>query len=230
MDFYATLGRATAVARERLLASPVIVDCMAGRVDRVTYVEFLTEAYHHVRHTVPLLMACGSRLPARLSWLHAGLVDYIAEEFGHEQWILNDIAACGADSAAAARRAPRLPTELMVAFAYDYVTRANPIGLFGMIYVLEGTSVALATRAATIIQKQLGLPAHAFSYLRSHGEVDVHHIEKYARLVNRLDAHEDREAVIHCASVVFELYAQMFRSLPHAAGLGREAPRPMVVA
>ena len=33
-----------------------------GDVSLDTYVAFLTEAYHHVRHTVPLLMACGSRL------------------------------------------------------------------------------------------------------------------------------------------------------------------------
>lgn len=217
MQFYAELCSATTRERHELLSSPVIVDCLARTVSRESYVAFLTEAYHHVKHTVPLLMACGSRLPERLEWLRGGIVKYIEEEHGHEQWILNDIAACGADSRAAAARAPSLATELMVSFAYDTIARCNPVGLFGMIYVLEGTSVTIASRAAEIIQARLGLPDRAFSYLLSHGSVDVKHIGEFERLVNRLDAPDDRAAVLHCARVVFKLYGDMFRSLPRAA-------------
>jgi pyrroloquinoline quinone (PQQ) biosynthesis protein C len=203
--------------RHELLTSPVIVDCLGGTVSRESYVAFLTEAYHHVKHTVPLLMAFGSRLPERLEWLREGIVKYVVEEHGHEQWILNDIAACGADSRAAAVRAPSLATELMVSFAYDTIARRNPIGLFGMIYVLEGTSVTIASRAAEIIQARLGLPDRAFSYLRSHGSVDIKHIGELERLVNRFDDSEDRAAVLHCARVVFRLYGDMFRGLPRVA-------------
>ena len=46
----------------------------------------------------------------------------------------------------AARR--RVATELMVAYAYDTIARGNPVGFFGMVHVLEGTSVSrVATRA-----------------------------------------------------------------------------------
>ena len=48
-----------------------------------------------VRHTVPLLMACGARLPERLEWLREAIAEYIEEEIGHQEWILNDIRACG---------------------------------------------------------------------------------------------------------------------------------------
>ena len=216
MSFYHDLCSRTANERARLLSSPVIVDCMAGHVSLDTYVAFLTEAYHHVKHTVPLLMACGSRLPDRLAWLGDGLVEYIREEHGHERWILDDIDASGADSHAAIERGPSLATELMVSFAYDTIHRVNPVGLFGMIFVLEGTSVALASHAADIIQSQLGLPSRAFTYLRSHGNVDTKHIKDFERLVNRLDEASDREAVVHCASVVFRLYREMFLGLPKA--------------
>jgi pyrroloquinoline quinone (PQQ) biosynthesis protein C len=217
MNFYAELSHATAPERRELLASPVIVDCLAGVVSRESYVAFLTEAYHHVKHTVPLLMACGSRLPERLEWLRAGIVKYIDEEHGHEQWILNDIAACGADSRTSAKCAPSLATELMVSFAYDTIARRNPVGLFGMVYVLEGTSVTIASRAAEVIKARLGLPDRAFSYLRSHGSVDLEHIGDFERLVNRFEDPDDRAAVLHCARVIFKLYGDMFRGLPRAA-------------
>ncbi len=38
----------------------------------------------------------------------------------------------------------------MVAYVYDYIARRNPVGFFGMVHVLEGTSTALATTAAQV--------------------------------------------------------------------------------
>src|SRR5688572_7557246 len=161
MTFSTELRAATGTERERLLAAPVITDCLAGRVGRDTYRAFLTEAYHHVKHTVPLLMACGARLPERLEWLRRGVAEYIDEEYGHEQWILADLAEAGFDAVAARDARPSAATELMVSYAYDTVQRGNPVGFFGMVLVLEGTSAAIATRAAEIIAEQLDLPRRA---------------------------------------------------------------------
>jgi hypothetical protein len=86
-----------------------------------------------------------------------------------------------------------------------------------MVYVLEGTSVTIASRAAEIIQARLALPDRAFSYLRSHGSVDMKHIGDFERLVNRFEDPRERAAVLHCARVVFKLYGDIFRSLPRAA-------------
>jgi pyrroloquinoline quinone (PQQ) biosynthesis protein C len=211
---YEDLCRRTASARAELLSIGVIRDCLAGRVTREQYLAFLGEAYHHVRHTVPLLMACGSRLeePAA-GWLRPALAQYIAEESGHEAWILADIAASGGDEEAARRRAPALATELMVAYVYDYIERRNPVGFLGMVHVLEGTSVALATQAAQAMRAALDLPPEAFTYLASHGSLDREHLGFFATLIERLDA-EDRDAVAHVATVVYRLYGDIFRSLP----------------
>lgn len=217
MSFYEELVRVTTRERESLLQSPIIADCLAGRVSIESYVAFLSEAYHHVRHTVPLLMACGSRLPDRLDWLSSSIVEYIDEELGHEQWILNDIEACGADADAVAAGEPSIATELMVSYAYDTISRRNPVGFFGMVFVLEGTSVAIATQAAEIIERELRLPRKAFSYLRSHGSVDQKHIGDFSRIVDRFCRGEDRQAVIHAARVFFRLYSDIFRQLPRAS-------------
>lgn len=217
MNFFAKLEDATAEERSALLSTPVIVDCLAGRVELATYTAFLTEAYHHVKHTVPLLMACGSRLPDRHAWLRDGLVEYIEEEHGHEQWILEDLRACGVDTDAVVERGPSLATELMVSFVYDRVARSNPVSLFGMVFVLEGTSVSIATHAAEVIARELHLPKRALRYLSSHGSVDQKHIGDFERLVNRFDDAEDQNAVVHTARVVFKLYTEMFRGLESRA-------------
>jgi pyrroloquinoline quinone (PQQ) biosynthesis protein C len=218
MNFQDILLQRTVEQREYLLASPVIRRALAGDITRDLYIAFLTQAYHHVRHTVPLMMAVGSRIPGHLAWLQHEILHYLEEEAGHEQWILSDIGFAGGDAAAAAKSQPDLATEAMIAFAYDMVSRRNPVGFFGMVYVLEGTSVALALRAADRIQAALALPNRAFTYLRSHGTLDQQHVHHLAGILNRLDRDEDREAVQRCAQAIYWLYANMFRRLEGDSG------------
>ena len=212
MSFYEQLIEATIPDRAQLFASPIIADCLQGHVTRADYLDFLEQAYHHVRHTTPLLMAVGGKLPDRLAWLRRPVAEYIEEEIGHEEWILNDIAVGGGDIERVRTSRPGLPTEVMVAYAYDRVNRCNPAGFFGMVFVLEGTSVALALQAADIIQRTLGLPDAAFSYLRSHGTLDQEHVRHLAELVNRMEPDEQGE-VLRCARVFYKLYGDIFRAL-----------------
>jgi hypothetical protein len=217
MTFSADLRTATEGDRQKLLAAPIITDCLGGRVSRDSYGAFLTEAHHHVRHTVPLLMSCGARLPARLEWLRQSVAEYIEEEYGHEQWILGDLEEAGFDAVAARDAAPAPETELMVSYAYDTVHRSNPVGFFGMVLVLEGTSAAIATRAAEIIAARLELPRRAFTYLLSHGALDQEHVGHFDALVDKFDDAADRAAVLHGARMFYRLYGDVFRALPRAA-------------
>jgi thiaminase len=211
--FHDELLEATAADRQALVTAPIIQAALRGTVTLDQYVAFLTQAYHHVRHTVPLLMICAARLPDRLQWLRHASVEYIEDEIGHEQWILDDLAVCGADVEAARRAEPGMATDVMVGYAFDTVQRRNPVGFWGMAHVLEGTSVALATQAAKALQAGLGLPDKAFTYLASHGELDVGHTENFAKLMNRLDDPQDRADVIRAAKTFFRLYGDIFRSI-----------------
>lgn len=214
MSFFQALLDDTRAAREQLSRRPALQRALEGQVSHHAYIAFLTEAYHHVRHTVPLLMACGARLPARLEWLRSAVAEYIHEETGHQEWVLADIAAGGGDAEAVRNGTPAPATELMVAYAYDTVQRRNPVGMFGMVLVLEGTSVHLACRAADALQRALGLPDEAFTYLRSHGSLDETHMQTLAGLLNRLDEPRDQEAVRHAAHMFYRLYGAIFDSLP----------------
>jgi heme oxygenase len=222
MSFYERLAAATAPERERLMAAPVIADCLQGAVSLRSYLAFLSQAYHHVRHTTPLLMSVGARLPERLAWLRRAVAEYIEEEIGHEEWILNDIAAAGGYPDEVRASPPDLPAELMVAYAYDLVNRGNPAGFFGMVFVLEGTSVALALLAADRIQQALDLPDTAFSYLRSHGTLDQEHTRQLARLLEVMTP-ADQAEVLRCAKVFYRLYGDIFRALPTASVTREEA-------
>lgn len=217
MSFYEELLVSTAREREALLAQPLFADALAGRVSVPLYIAFLTQAYHHVRHTVPLMMACGARLGSDREWLRGKLVSYIQDEYGHHEWVLDDIAASGGDAEAARGSDPAFETEMMVAYAYDLIARGNPAGFLGMVHVLEGTSTALATRAAERIAEALRLPSRAFRYLGSHGSLDVTHVEFFRETVDRLGA-ADQRAVVAATRRFYRLYGDIFQRLHREHG------------
>ena len=213
MSLYERLVAETEASRNTFLAIPILQRALRGEVTREEYVRFLGQAYHHVKQTVPLLMGFGYHLPKHLQWLQPAVTEYIEEEKGHEAWILDDIRACGGDAEAVRHGTPLPETELMVAYAHDTVQRRNPIGFFGMVFVLEGTSAQLATHAADAIEQALGLPKSAFSYLTSHGSLDQEHVAFYETLINRLNTAEDQRALIHGANMFYRLYGDIFRAV-----------------
>jgi hypothetical protein len=56
MAFYDALLAATTQERSKLMSLPLITQGAAGNISIQTYIAFLTQAYHHVKHTTPLLM------------------------------------------------------------------------------------------------------------------------------------------------------------------------------
>lgn len=213
MTFFDQLQQHAQMERNYLLQSPVITRALAGKMTLNEYVAFLIQAFHHVKHTTPLLMAVGSRLRQDQEWLREAIAEYIEEELGHQEWILNDIEACGFDKEKVRHSQPGMACEMMVSYAYDIVQRVNPVGFFGMVHVLEGTSVKVADNAADAIQKNLQLPNRAFTYLRSHGSLDQEHVKFFASLMNRITDPVDQQQILHCARRFYHLYAEIFRNL-----------------
>lgn len=218
MAFYDDLLKATEQERNTLMSLPLIQQGGAGNISLQTYIAFLTQAYHHVKHTTPLLMACGGRLGGEYEWLRTAIGEYIEEEMGHQEWVLNDIETCGGNKESVRNSTEHntsasQATELMVAYAYDMIYRVNPVGFFGMVLVLEGTSTAVATQAGEKLMTSLNLPKKAFSYLLSHGSLDISHVSFYESLMNQITDPKDQAMVIHAAKMFYKLYGDVFREV-----------------
>lgn len=211
MPFYDRLMLETRAEREAFIATPVIQRALHDGVSTLMYLAFLGEAYHHVRHTCPLLATAAARCDERDSDYLAALLDYIEEERGHEAWILNDIRTLGGDAEAIRNGQGDLPCRLMVAYAYYAVEHISPYALLGMVHVLEGMSAALASAVAARLQAALGVSqAGGFSYLQSHGTLDQDHVAFFRDLVNGIDDSEAQQAIVDTAKVIYRLYGDMF--------------------
>src|ERR1700692_720469 len=96
MSFYERLLSENAKDREAFLAIPIVQHAIRNGASRSLYVDFLTEAYHHVKHTFRLLALAASRTSDER--YQDAMVEYMEEERGHEKWILDDIRTGGGNT------------------------------------------------------------------------------------------------------------------------------------
>ena len=212
MSPYERLYLETTDARERFLAIPLVRQAIATGGSRELYLAFLTQAYHHVKHTFPLLALAASM--TRDERYQAGLVEYMTEERGHEKWILDDIRAIGGDADAVERGKPGIPCQAMVAYCYYAIQWISPYAILGMVHVLEGLSVQLAHQLAGSVQRALGVDDKSgFSYLNSHGGLDIEHVELFKSLINGFDDPHILDQVIDSAQVIYRLYGAIFEEI-----------------
>lgn len=76
-NFYERLMAETESERTQLLSIPFIQHGGKGELSLESYLAFLGQAFHHVKHTTPLLMACGSRVPHDKDWLRDAMAEWI---------------------------------------------------------------------------------------------------------------------------------------------------------
>lgn len=213
MTAYQTLLEQTAAARRQFTELSLIQTVLQHGASKALYLDFLGQAYHHVKNTAPLLALAASRCAPADALYQSALFEYLEEERGHELWILEDIQALGGDAEAVSGDKPRLPCKVMIGHAYYLVDRVSPYGLLGMIHVLEGMAVALASKAVSALRTSFpDSGADGFKYLTTHSDLDVQHTEFFENLINRIEVGH-LPLVVETATDFYKLYGDIFRDL-----------------
>jgi len=198
-----------------VLADPVLGSVFDGTASRDTYLRFLTQTYHYVLETTPLLRA-GARAFAASSdafgkSMHERFAEHAREETGHEQWLLDDIEALGADVEAAKRAEPSPAVQAYVAMVRFTGRSRRPIGLMGVGFLLEGVSEKLGTQTADNLRARSKIPGieKALSFVDSHGSTDVGHMEEGRKALRTIEDPNDRAAVLLCAQCTALYYTEL---------------------
>jgi hypothetical protein len=222
MSFYDRLMTETAKDRDAFLAIPIVQHAIRNGAPRELYVDFLTEAFHHVKHTFPLLALAASRTSDER--YQDALVEYMEEERGHEKWILDDIRTVGGNPDAVRTVTPGIPCQIMVGYAYYAIEHVSPYAFLGSVHVLEGMSVLLADKLADAMKNTLSLESDAgFTYLRTHGSLDTDHVAFFRSLVDGFDNPDTRRIIIDNARIFYRLYGAIFQDLGARAELSNAA-------
>lgn len=213
-SFFDRIDAETAAARAKLLESRFARSVFTATVPLDAYKGYLQETYHFVRHTPRFLAAAASRFDYGLESVRKRFLKHATEEFGHERFALKDLATLGVNPDLVKVSEPLVATTALVAFHYYMAERVNPVALLGTIYTLEGLGQREGSQAYRAIQESLKLPPSAVTFLSSHAEFDVKHLEEARKTIaENVKSEEDERAIVYASRAAFELYAFMFEQI-----------------
>lgn len=155
---------------------------------------------------------------ASLTGVYADLAALIETHAGEEQndfKILYDdyCAAGGTEPLDNLRRNPG--GEALNSYLHSLASTANPIGLLGAIYIIEGTGQRIVPALLPLLRKQVDLPASAFRFLEYHGANDEHHLARWLAAVELVMAIDPKaaNAIISTAKRTAQLYLMQFEHI-----------------
>lgn len=197
---------------QNLKGTAAVASVLAGEADPGVYSRYLTNVWHYAQHSATVIGLAGSRCVHEHPKLADYLLHHAREELGHEKWAIDDLAALGLGGEALEATRPTTSCAAMIGFEYYIAGHANPVGLFGWLYVLESMGDDLGGVVSDRIRESLDVPS-GVKFLQGHGEADEEHTKDIIEQIERNVCPADLPDVHYVADVVAELYVRMFHEL-----------------
>jgi pyrroloquinoline quinone (PQQ) biosynthesis protein C len=211
MSFFITLVENSDANRRAIETSPRVHSMIHKGLTLAEYRAFLRDLYHIVWHFCPIMAAAAARCDDSLRNIRYDLYERIDEEKGHEEWVLEDIAAMGGDVKANIA-APSAPVQAMIGYNYYAAERVHPCSVLGMLYVLEVVASVYGGKASDSIARAIGRDPGkgGFRFLSSHATMDADHFAQLNVLLKTIDDPAAQAAVISSTQVNFHQFGQLF--------------------
>lgn len=212
--YFAEIVTQTDEARRGFETNAVVMEAVAVGMSVQRYRRLLNELYHVVWHFNPVCAAAASRMQDLHRDVRYFLYEHMNEESGHEEWVLNDLAAVGVDRADARMSPPGVFTAALCGYNYWSADRRHPCSVLGMVYSLEviasvyGGAFSSAMREALLLEGDRGT-----TFISSHATMDAEHMVVLRKVLNNLTDPEAHAAVIESATVNFHHFTRMFESV-----------------
>lgn len=214
LPFFADLITRTDEARREFDTNPVILEYVGNGMSVDRYRNLLLELYHVVWHFNPVCAAAASRVPDAQRQVRYFLYEHMHEESGHEEWVINDLEAVGVGRAQVLSHRPAVHTLALTGYNYWAADRRHPCAVLGMMYALEvlasvyGGTFSLAIRDSLLLQGDRGI-----SFISSHATMDAEHMVALRHVLNTIDDHEAREAIVESTMVNFHHITRMLAAV-----------------
>jgi pyrroloquinoline quinone (PQQ) biosynthesis protein C len=211
-SFFITLVEMTDAARRGLEEIPKMHEMIHHGLKLAEYRALLHDLYHIVWHFCPIMAVAAARCDEELHNIRYELYERIAEEKGHETWVLEDVAALGGDVERVRATPPSAPVQAMIGFNYYACEHGHPCSVLGMLYVLEVIASVYGGKVADSIARAIGreVDAGGFRFLSSHATMDADHMAKLNVLLKSIQQPAAQAAVINATQVNFHQFGQLF--------------------
>ena len=155
------------------------------------------------------LAASGDRVAERLAPF---LEHHIPEETGHDEWLLDDIAALGGDPAAVRARVPSASAAAINGAQLWWIEHAHPVALLGHAEVLECSPPELDVLDE--FERRTGIPRAGLMFFRRHAVIDLRHRDEIHACLDALALDVEQESLVgmsalHTAGMIVRLYGEV---------------------
>ena len=204
--------------RKRVLAelndTKVVKALFEGTPDPKAYARYLINAYNYAQYSPKVMAMAAARCMDTHPELATYLLHHANEEQGHYQWALEDLRDLNVSEAEVLAARPVLSCTAMIGYIHYIAAYANPVGLFGWMYVLEAVGNDLGTLVAEQLKKVLSFSSGGLRFIARHGVSDTGHARELAEQIQKyVRQNEDLREVYYVAEVVADLYVRMFREI-----------------
>lgn len=192
----------------------VVKALFSGTPDPTAYVRYLINVYNYAQYSPKVMAIASSRCMDTHPELARYLLHHADEEQGHDKWALEDLRDLNVTDAVIRAARPVPSCAAMIGYIYYVASYANPIGLFGWMYVLEALGNDLGTVVAKQLKEALGLSGRGLRFVEGHGVSDMDHTKDLTEQIQSyVRQKEDLAEVYYVADVVADLYLRMFREI-----------------
>ena len=195
--------------RSRAWRTPIIARISGGELRHEDMVRWMEQWIPQVREGSVWMRKAVSNLGPR----HARLRELVTRHAADEQFdfriLFDDYRRAGGGVARIDDLRRNAGGEALNAYLHARAERADPVGLLGAIYIIEGTGQRIVPALLPRIRRQLGLPLEAVRFLHYHGENDVKHLARWlecAALAVAADGERAADEIVATARDTAQLY------------------------
>ena len=196
--------------QESLAIKPFI----EGHGSREVYISYLINVYKYAQHSAKVIALAAARCMKDHPKLGKYLLHHSEEEEGHDKWALLDLADLNIDKQQADTCYPVPACAAMIGYVHYLSTYANPVSLFGWLYVLESMGDDLGGTMTELINRNLNLDNRALRFVQGHGVNDIEHTHDIVKqLEDNVTNPDDMRDIEHSAEVIADLYIRFFNEI-----------------
>jgi len=180
--------------------------------------EFLFTMHSIIRSSVSLINAAAESAERRASAdpvcrkLARYYKTHAREEMHHDDWLLDDLTAIGADRSTILARLPSPAVASLVGAQYYWALHVHPVSLLGYLAVLEGNPPSVTQ--LNKIRVKSGLPTDGLRTMVKHARLDPHHRDEiYAQLDELPLTGNLAELIAHSAFHTIEHITEAFEEI-----------------
>ncbi len=202
--------------RSRAWRTPLVTRITRGGLERTHMLRWMEDWIPQVQQGSVWMR----KAAANLSEPYARLRDLILLHAKDEQFdfriLFDDYKRLGGQVVAIEDLRRNPGGEALNAYLHARAAGANPQGLLGAVYIIEGTGQRIVPALLPEIRRQLALPLETPQFLQYHGDNDVNHLARWLHCVDiALEAGGEPAAtdIVATARTVAQLYLMQLESV-----------------